>query len=70
MELRNNIKVLIIQQGYGSVQEFARKHDLSYYMVRKLANNEANGIDIELLVGLCRAFNCNVGDLFYVDKAA
>lgn len=70
MELRNNIKILIIQQGYNSVQEFAKENNLSYYMVRKLANNEANGIDVKLLVDLCKAFNCNVGDLFYVNKAA
>jgi DNA-binding Xre family transcriptional regulator len=39
-------------------------------MVRKLANNETNNIDIELLVDLCNAFDCNVGDLFYIEKAA
>ncbi|WP_373894427.1 helix-turn-helix domain-containing protein [Virgibacillus sp. CBA3643] len=70
MELHNNIKILIIQQGYKSVQEFAKKNGISYYMVRKLANNEANGIDINLLVDLCRAFNCEIGDIFFINKAS
>lgn len=70
MTVGNNIKVQIVQHGYRSLQEFAKENDLSYYMIRKLANNESNSIDIELLVKLCEAFDCDVGDLFYIKKAA
>ncbi|MFD2658573.1 helix-turn-helix domain-containing protein [Gracilibacillus thailandensis] len=66
MILENNIKIQIIQKGYKSVKDFTDKTGLSYYMVRKLANNEANSIDIELLVKLCRTLDCEIGDLFYI----
>lgn len=67
MILENNIKIQIIQKGYKSVKDFTDKTGLSYYMVRKLANNEANSIDIELLVKLCKALNCGIGDLFFIN---
>lgn len=70
MVLKNNIKLKIIEKEYKSVQDFSFKNNLSYYKVRKLANNETNSIDIELLVSLCEIFKCNVGDLLYIDKAA
>lgn len=70
MKLKNNIKLMIIQRGYNSVQEFSKENDLSYYMVRKLSKNETNSIDIKLLVKLCKAFNCEVGDLFYIERSA
>lgn len=68
MKLQNNIKMEIIKNGYKSVKDFSDQNGLSYYMVRKLVNSEANSIDIELLVGLCKALNCKVGDLFYISE--
>ena len=70
MRMNNTIKMQIIKNDYRSVQEFSKKHKLSYYMVRKLANNEATNIDIELLIRLCEIFKCDVGDLFYIEKAS
>lgn len=68
MKLQNNIKMEIIKNGYKSVKDFSDQNGLSYYMVRKLVNSEANSIDIELLVGLCKSLNCKVGDLFYISE--
>lgn len=68
MELQNNVRVLVAQHGYKSFQEFTKANNISYYMVRKLANNETNSIDIELLLNLCKAFNCNIDDLFYIEN--
>lgn len=68
MHLNNTIKLQIIKHGYRSIRDFSEKHDLSYYMVRKLANNESTSIDIEVLIKLCDAFNCEIGDLFYITK--
>lgn len=69
MRMNNTIKMQIIKNDYRSVQEFSNKNNLSYYMVRKLANNEATNIDIELLIRLCEIFKCDVGDLFYIEQA-
>lgn len=68
MKLSNNIRVLIAQKGYKSLQEFSNKNNLSYYMVRKLANDESNYIDKQLLLDLCTAFDCNINDLFQLEK--
>lgn len=70
MMLHNNVKIQIIQKGYRSIKDFTDKTGLSYYMVLKLANNESNSIDIELLLDLCRLLECNVHELFYVSPLA
>lgn len=66
--LENYIKIQIIQNGYNSIKDFTDKTGLSYYMVRKLANNESNSIDIELLINLCKELDCEIGDLFRIRK--
>ena len=66
--LENYIKIQIIQNGYNSIKDFTDKTGLSYYMVRKLANNESNSIDIELLINLCKELDCEIGELFRIRK--
>jgi DNA-binding Xre family transcriptional regulator len=70
MKLKNNVRLLIVRAGYKSLLEFAEEHNISYYLLRKLANNELNSIDIHFLVSLCKALNCDVSDLLYIDKVS
>jgi len=70
MKLKNNVRLLVVQAGYKSLLEFAEDKGISYYLLRKLANNETNSIDISFLVSLCEAFKSNVSDLIYVDQQA
>jgi len=66
MSIDNHIKLQIVKNGYKTVLEFSKTNDLSYYMVRKLINNESTSIDIGLLLKLCDLFNCKIDDLFYI----
>ncbi len=66
MSIDNHIKLQIVKNGYKTVLEFSETNDLSYYMVRKLINNESTSIDIGLLLKLCDLFNCKIDDLFYI----
>ncbi len=66
MSIDNHIKLQIVKNGYKTVLEFSETNYLSYYMVRKLINNESTSIDIGLLLKLCDLFNCKIDDLFYI----
>ena len=66
MSIDNHIKLQIVKNGYKTVLEFSETNDLSYYMVRKLINNESTSINIGLLLKLCDLFNCKIDDLFYI----
>ena len=66
MSIDNHIKLQIVKNGYKTVLEFSETNDLSYYMVRKLINNESTSIDIGLLLKLCDLFNCKIDDLSYI----
>lgn len=68
MELKNNIKVLLIQKGYKSLRSFAKLHNIKYESLNYLVNGEAKSISYELIVQLCTALECDINDLFYIGK--
>lgn len=68
MKLKNNLKPLIFSQGYKSVRDFCAKTGLVYDHVNRLANGSSKSIDKELLILLCEKLECNVVDLFEVEK--
>lgn len=68
MEIRNNIKVEIIRQGYDSVMSFCKQHKLSYQKVNRLIRNEAGNFHFQTIIEICEALDKNIGDLFYIKK--
>lgn len=67
MELKNNIKVEIVKQGYNSVASFCEINGLSYQKVNRFIRHEASNFHFQTVVEICRALNRDVGDLFYID---
>lgn len=68
MELKNNIKILVIQKGYKSLRSFAKKHDIKYESLNYLVNGEAKSISYDLIVQLCSSLECDINDLFYINQ--
>ena len=68
MEVRNNIKLEIIKQGYRSVMSFCEEHDLDYRKINRLVNNKSGSLHFETVIEVCQALKCDVGDLFYIEK--
>lgn len=68
MEVRNNIKLEIIKQGYRSVMSFCELHELDYRKINRLINNKAGSFHYETIIEVCQALKCDVGDLFYIEK--
>ncbi|WNS74266.1 helix-turn-helix transcriptional regulator [Bacillus sp. DTU_2020_1000418_1_SI_GHA_SEK_038] len=68
MELHTRVRALVADKGYKSLQKFAKDNGLSYYLLRKLANNETNSFDRDFLINLCNKLDCEVGELLVIKK--
>lgn len=68
MKLKNNLKILIIRDGWKSIRQFTQAAGLNYEAVVRLVNDTAKSIDKELLVELCEHLDCRIEDIFEIDK--
>lgn len=68
MEMRSKLKALVIDRGYNSLSDFAEKEEVSYYLLRRIAYNKANTLDVDFIVTVCDKLNCQIGDIFYINK--
>lgn len=68
MELQSKLKSIVIDRGYNSLAHFSEAQDVSYYLLRRLAHNKANTIDVAFLIELCEKLNCNISDLLVLKK--
>lgn len=68
MEIKNNIRLMIIKRGYKSLRKFSIDHGFNYLSLLKLANNQTMTVDKETLVELCEKLDCNIDDLLYIER--
>ncbi|MGE7650526.1 helix-turn-helix domain-containing protein [Peribacillus frigoritolerans] len=68
MVLVTRVRQLIAEKGYKTILKFAEDKKLSYYLLRKLANNETNSFDRKFIIDLCAALDCDIGDLLVLKK--
>ena len=68
MEFKNNIRLEIVKQGYNSISSFCEQNDLSYQKIYRLVKQKNGGFHIGTIIEVCEALNCDVGDLFYIEK--
>ena len=68
MEFKNNIRLEIVRQGYKSILSFCEQHGLSYQKINRLIKQEAGGFHIDTIIEICEALDCDVGDLFYIER--
>ena len=68
MKLKNNLKIQIILNGYKSMKQFCEVHNLTYDTINRLANGRATSFHFETITEVCKALNCDVGDIFYIEE--
>lgn len=68
MELKNNLRILMAQHGIRSMVELEAKSGVSRQVLDRLEKGKSKRLDFDTVVKLCNLFNCEVGDLLYVDK--
>lgn len=68
MELKNNLRILMAQHGIRTMVELEEKSGVSRQVLDRLEKGKSKRLDFETVVKLCTLFNCEVGDLLFVDK--
>ena len=68
MELKNNLRLLMVKNGVRTMVELEEKSGVSRQVLDRFEKNKSKRLDFETVVKLCAFFDCEVGDLLYVDK--
>lgn len=66
MQVRCRISTLMGREKY-QIQDVHEKTGLSRMTVSKLYNEKSTRIDFDTILKLCQLFNCEVGELLYLD---
>lgn len=66
MQVRCRLSTLMGREKY-QIQDVHEKTGLSRMTVSKLYNEKSTRIDFDTILKLCQLFNCEVGELLYLD---
>lgn len=71
--IKNRFLILLAQKEQREGRrirnkEIAKELGVTEHTVARWMKNEVGKIDIPVLVAFCDYFNCDVGDLLYLDK--
>ncbi len=67
--LGNNVRILMAQNNIPSIIELERRSGVSRQVLDRLLKNKSKRLDFDTVVKLCKLFNCEVGDLLYIDES-
>ena len=66
--LKNNLRLLMAQHGIRSMVELERKSGVSRQVLDRLDKGKSKRLDFDTVIKLCDLFNCEPGDLLYIEK--
>jgi len=67
--LGNNVRILMAQNNIPSIVELERQSGVSRQVLDRLLKNKSKRLDFDTVIKLCKLFNCEVGDLLYIDES-
>lgn len=67
--LKSNLKAMLEQRKI-SMRELSRRIDYRFETIRQLCNNNIKQLPVELIERICEELNCDVSDLFVLEKDA
>ena len=67
--LGNNVRILMAQNNIPSIIELERQSGVSRQVLDRLLKNKSKRLDFDTVIKLCKLFNCEVGDLLYIDES-
>lgn len=68
MELRNNLRILMAKKGVRTMVELEERSGVSRQVLDRLDKNKSKRLDFDTIVKLCKFFECEVGDLLYLEE--
>jgi len=68
LELKIKIYEQMAKNNIRTIEELHKKAGLSRNVISALLNNKKNGLRMGTVAKLCRALNCEIGDLIEIKK--
>ncbi len=68
MPIRNNLPVIMAQRNIRSYSELSRRTKLNYATIRNFAMGKHQRFDANVIEAICKAVNCDLKDLLYIEK--
>lgn len=67
--VRNNFRVILAEKEF-TITDVSKATGISRSTLNSLFYKRAKGIQFQTLLALCKFLNCEVGDLFEIEKEA
>lgn len=67
-ELKNNVRLLMAKNDIPSIIELERRSGVSRQVLDRFIKGKSKRLDFDTVVKLCDVFNCEPGELLYIDK--
>lgn len=67
MEVKNNLRILMAKEKM-TIRDVHNATGLSEVTISKLYHEKSNTVGFQTILKLCELFNCEPGDLLYIDK--
>lgn len=68
MKIRNNLALLMGKHKIRSVNMLSAKTGVSTPALYRLYDEKNERIDYTTIIALCTFFNCEIGDLLYLER--
>jgi putative transcriptional regulator len=66
--LKNNLRILMAKKGVRTMVELEEKAGVSRQVLDRFEKDKSKRLDFETVVKLCNFFECEVGDLLYLEE--
>ena len=66
--LKNNLRVLMAKKGIRTMVELEKRSGVSRQVLDRLDKDKSKRLDFDTVIKLCDLFDCEPGDLLYIDK--
>lgn len=68
LELKNNLRLLMAKKGVRTMVELEEKSGVSRQVLDRFDKDKSKRLDFDTIVKLCKFFDCEVGDLLYLEE--
>lgn len=67
--LKNNLRLLMAKHGIRTMVELENKSGVSRQVLDRIDKGKSKRLDFETIIKLCDLFDCQPGELFYIEES-
>lgn len=67
-KLKSKLHLLMGEKKIRSINQLHKETGITRKTLTRIYNDEANQLDFNTITALCEYFECDIGDLLYLDE--